>query len=240
MLRSPYESGALFARVRTAYPHLSIVPGTACMLRRAATEDSTVKITPLILLLGACAPLAVTTHYDRSYDFSHASTFSFAANPRRNAPDPASQSDNNIDNSIVRHNLREAIIENLAQKGIAYQKEGGQVLVSYYVNAAQKERQVATYPNYGWDYGYGMDYGYGYGYGAGWQYGYDFSPLSNEPFLDTQYYQEGTVIIDVVDPANKHLVWRGKGVREISATADETALKIRRTTAKILRTFPPR
>lgn len=201
------------------------------------------KIALSIFFLNACSSLAVTSNFDRAYDFSHASTFSFAPNPRRDTPQPSSEPDSLIDNSIVRRHLRAALVDVLAKKGFVYQKEGGQLLVAYYVNAVSKERLIANHSNYGWDYGYGVDNGYGYGYGwpgAGWNYGYNFAPISPEPMLDVQRYEEGTVVIDIVDPATKHLVWRGRGIRDISVTADETALKIRKTSEKILGSFPPR
>jgi len=209
--------------------------GEARQIRTVASGWDRVHVAALtILFLSACSSLAVTTNFDRGYDFSHISTFSFGAPPRR---DKAESTDVRLENSIAHRNLRDGIKETMGQMGITYQKDGGQVLVNYYVNMVNKKRPI---DDYGWDYGYGMDYGYGYGYGPGWNYGYNFSPVSNEALLDARKYQEGTVIIDVVDAATKHLAWRGQGVRDISATADETALKIRKTVKTILAAFPPR
>ncbi|HEX9253088.1 MAG TPA: DUF4136 domain-containing protein [Ignavibacteriaceae bacterium] len=76
---------------------------------------------------------------------------------------------------------------------------------------------------------------YGYGYGPYWgRYG----GTSN---VDVSQYDEGTLIIDVIDMAKKELVWRGTGTGAIdpNATVEERTANINSAVAQILAQFPP-
>ncbi len=57
-----------------------------------------------------------------------------------------------------------------------------------------------------------------------------------EPMV-TQYTQ-GTVIVDVFDPKNKELLWRGQGVAAVSDNQDQYVQELQATVAAILAKFP--
>jgi len=76
---------------------------------------------------------------------------------------------------------------------------------------------------------------YGYGYGPYWgRYG----GASN---IDVSQYDEGTLIIDVIDLNKKELVWRGTGTGALNpnATVEERTANINNAVAQILAQFPP-
>jgi hypothetical protein len=76
---------------------------------------------------------------------------------------------------------------------------------------------------------------YGYGYGPYWgRYG-------GTGNIDVSQYDEGTLIIDVIDMSKKELVWRGigKGVIDPNATVEERTANINNAVAQILAQFPP-
>jgi hypothetical protein len=76
---------------------------------------------------------------------------------------------------------------------------------------------------------------YGYGYGPYWgRYG-------GTTNIDVSQYDEGTLIIDVIDMAKKELVWRGTGTGAIdpNATVEERTANINSAVAQILAQFPP-
>ena len=76
---------------------------------------------------------------------------------------------------------------------------------------------------------------YGYGYGPYWgRYG-------GTTNIDVSQYDEGTLIIDVIDLAKKELVWRGTGTGAIdpNATVEERTANINSAVAQILAQFPP-
>jgi hypothetical protein len=76
------------------------------------------------------------------------------------------------------------------------------------------------------------DSGYAYGprghwYGAGG--------------LDVYQYEEGTLIVDIVDNGSRDLVWRGTaiGIVDPGATPQEKTERINEAVAKIFEEFPP-
>lgn len=76
---------------------------------------------------------------------------------------------------------------------------------------------------------------YGYGYGPYWgRYG-------GTTNVDVSQYDEGTLIIDVIDLNKKELVWRGTGTGAIdpNATVEERTANINSAVAQILAQFPP-
>ena len=76
---------------------------------------------------------------------------------------------------------------------------------------------------------------YGYGYGPYWgRYG-------GTTNIDVSQYDEGTLVIDVIDMNKKELVWRGtgKGAIDPNATVEERTANINNAVAQILAQFPP-
>jgi hypothetical protein len=92
------------------------------------------------------------------------------------------------------------------------------------VHAGTKEKMQIN------NYGYG---GYGYGmYGSGWGPGYGMSQT------DVSYYDETTVIIDIIDTNKKELAWRGTGTGIIRGKLSEEERNA--VIAKIMEEFPPK
>jgi hypothetical protein len=77
------------------------------------------------------------------------------------------------------------------------------------------------------------DWGYGYGPWGGWYGGGG---------LDVYEYEEGTLIVDIVDNRTRKLVWRGTAVRIIDpgATPEEKTEHINEAVGKIFEDFPPK
>jgi hypothetical protein len=76
---------------------------------------------------------------------------------------------------------------------------------------------------------------YGYGYGPYWgRYG-------GTTNVDVSQYDEGTLIIDIIDLTKKELVWRGTGTGALNpnATVEERTANINNAVAQILALFPP-
>lgn len=76
------------------------------------------------------------------------------------------------------------------------------------------------------------DWGYRYGPWGGWHGGGG---------LDVYEYEEGTLVVDVVDHASRNLAWRGTavGIVDPSATPQEKTEEINEAVAKIFEDFPP-
>jgi hypothetical protein len=48
----------------------------------------------------------------------------------------------------------------------------------------------------------------------------------------------GTLVIDIIDPGSKTVIWRGWGRAEVNLTPEQTEQLIQKITAEILRNFP--
>jgi hypothetical protein len=118
--------------------------------------------------------------------------------------------------------IRAAVDHELAAKGYqaaAPAKAG--FLVGYHV--VVKERVDAATLG-GW-----------YGHGGWWGPGQPVQPV-------VRRYEEGTLILDVIDPATDRLLWRGTGTAVVDPDASPKAKERRINTvvAKVLERFPPK
>ncbi len=59
--------------------------------------------------------------------------------------------------------------------------------------------------------------------------------------MNTRKFEEGTLIIDFLDPATHTLLWRGTGSAEVVAGRPENEVteNVKRAVRKILAGFPP-
>ena len=81
-----------------------------------------------------------------------------------------------------------------------------------------------------------QSYGYGYGYGAWGRPG-----MYGTGGVDVTQYQQGTLIIDIIDMTDQKLVWRGTGtgVMSDSPSVEERTQNINNAISKMLAQFPP-
>jgi len=77
---------------------------------------------------------------------------------------------------------------------------------------------------------------YGYGYGAWGRPG-----MYGTGGVDVSQYQQGTLIIDVIDMTNQKLVWRGigTGVLSESPSVEDRTENVNNAVNRILEPFPP-
>lgn len=131
--------------------------------------------------------------------------------------------DNRVNNDLVATRVINAVDEVMAAKGYGKVQRGADFLVGWHASLVGKVA-VTTVNRY-----------YGYGYGR-WRRG-------GVVVQDTRVreYDEGTLIIDVVDASSNELVWRGSAQGEVRATSavEERNERIREVVSKILEGFPP-
>ena len=165
-----------------------------------------------------CSSISVRHDYEPSQvDAMQAyTTYSWLSLPQRDDP--------RIHNEIVENRVVEAVDTELAAKGYEKVADGADFKVGYHValSSAIAVTQVNEY------------YGYGYRY---WR------PYSAYGFTNTYVteYQQGTLIVDVVDTNSDELVWRGFAQSEVSPTSDpeKNRGKINKAVEKIFAKFPP-
>src|SRR6202011_2292027 len=76
---------------------------------------------------------------------------------------------------------------------------------------------------------------------AEWDYGYRYDPLwwsDPGPYPPAVTYTEGTVIVDVINPSTKELLWRGQGVARVSDDQGQYEQDLGKTVTAILDKFP--
>ncbi|TGE09819.1 DUF4136 domain-containing protein [Hymenobacter fodinae] len=157
----------------------------------------------LIGLLSSCSsPVAV--QQKPGVDFSRYRTYDWAKTDVKSA---------DSQNPIYKSSLNDEMIQNainteMAKRGIR-QVQGNakpDFYLTYHLYIEEAERQVANPPAPGYAFPYAMSYrgrflpiNYGYWY---------TTPYYNTGYR-TETYQEGTMILDVVDARSHNLVWRG-------------------------------
>jgi hypothetical protein len=176
-------------------------------------------IVTLILMYTGCSSVSVTTDHDPEADFSKYKTYLWYAGEM-----PAD--DNLSANPLVKKRVASSVEKDLESKGFTKGADGKADLVVI-ISAGSKEKMQVT------NYGYG---GYGYGrYGRGWGGGYGGS------YTDVHYYEETTLLIDLIDVELKELVWRGSGTGTVKSYDDQQEMQeaIDAVVAKIMYDFPP-
>lgn len=166
----------------------------------------------LILALGACNNVQVRTVVAPGAVFRGRTTFHLLS-PKMRGSVQLAPNDPMLVNSIAYRRVRLAIRTALEKKGYRYVEEGESMNIAYYASAHQK-LDVRTF-----------DYGYGW---------------HRWPRQRTEVYEytQGTVILDVVDPATHELLWRGQGRAAVSDDPDKFAEQLEETVSKILEKFP--
>ena len=170
-----------------------------------------VSIILISVFLFGCSSISVNHDYDPQYDFSKLKTFGFI-------PIPA---DAGID-QLSAGKLDAAIKSQLIPKGftVADKPDFGIALMF-------SSKTKTSVQSYGYGYGYGGYWGHPGMYGAGG--------------VDVYQYDEGTLVIDVVDMSDQKLIWRGTatGTMSQSPSMEERTEKINTAVAKIFADFPP-
>ena len=163
----------------------------------------------LAVLLGACAT-PPNIQWNKDYDFSHVKSYRWQ--------DPAGPS--LVQSNPFMHKfIQDEIEKRLMAAGLTKAAPGAtaDVLVTYH-GSVQNNVQLQSD-----SYGYGFG---GYGMGGWGMYGYGMAgPVSTTTRVVE--YKEGTLIVDIVDPTKKELVWRGSSTPIlIDASNDKTEKNI--------------
>jgi len=184
--------------------------------------------TAAALTLAACGPaVQVRTAISPDAGFSALRTFKVLPTPTPRIADVQSEGGGANDPMLVNSLSNRALRADLAQAftGLGYvaNDSNPDFAVAYY--ACTKQKTDITY----WDYGYSLRPRWWRGWGPRWR--------AMEAPTVTDYTQ-GTVIVDVVDPRTKELLWRGQGVAVVSDDQQQYQQELQKTVAAILAKFP--
>jgi hypothetical protein len=174
----------------------------------------------LVAAAAACNPVTVRTTEAPDAHLSKLRTFTIATPTVKKANAVSDNNDPMLSNSIANQTLRQDLAMDFQAKGYTLTSESPSFAVAYYASAQQK-LDVTN-----WDYGYQY-----WGYHRFWHgYGY--------PTETIQQYTEGTVVVDVIDPATKELLWRGQGQAAVSQDPATYTAELAKTVQAIVAKFP--
>jgi len=172
----------------------------------------------LFFLITACSGIQVSQDFEQGFDFSGLKTFDWKSN------------ENNewglTNNDLVDRRIRNAVVNTLKAKQFTQDdSENPDFLISYDLTVEQ--RISSSNVSGGVSMGRSTAGRHGsIGIGTG-------SQIST--------YDQGTLIIDVVDVASNKLVWRGVGSQALPDLSDPQQLtdRVNETVAAVLKQFPP-
>lgn len=128
---------------------------------------------------------------------------------------PSQSGDTKIAGSNADLNIKDAATQALSSKGLKLSQSHPDLIVNY-----SRIVGKGTYTTYYSPYYGGWGFGLGWGRWGGWYnpyyaFGGPFSYYGNITYADREHYKEGTLIIDLIDPQTRKIVWRGFGVGEV-------------------------
>ncbi|MET0515778.1 MAG: DUF4136 domain-containing protein [Nitrospiraceae bacterium] len=176
----------------------------------------------MVACVVGCTDINVKTDFDQTADFSKFQTFAFAGMTDLNQ-------NGVLANSLVRKRIETAIARELTKKGMSQVglDQNPDLLVHYWMGVKDKQQIDTMGPSMG-AYGWHGRYGYGGGYGGGGYGG-----------VTSYEYQEGTLIMDLIEPTGKQLVWRATVVANLEDTAADNTELGKEAIAKAFEKYPP-
>jgi len=186
-----------------------------------------------IFMLGlGCATVDVAYDFDPEADFSALHTYGWQPIPKRSKAD-----------AFVIKRIKAAVAQEMDAKGFRESESAPDFTIALH---GSKERKVDVQE---WGYSYSpRAYYHPYGFrddrpgglsGPRWGRGEDYEEYRSG--TDVYEYEEGTLIIDIVDAKKKELLWRGSATDVIDplASPEERTRTINETVKSILVNFPP-
>jgi hypothetical protein len=163
-----------------------------------------------VLVAAGCSSMSVHSDYDHNVDFSKYRTWSWLPKKSESMDTGAGIS------PIVKRRIADAIGEELSAKG--FQKASSpDFYVVFFAGVQQRQELRSSGPVYG-------PYGYGFGWGA--------------TDIYTYTYEEGSLVIDVVDAKKNEAVWRGTASGVVGRDSGD-GQKVDEVVRKVLMSFPP-
>jgi uncharacterized protein DUF4136 len=169
----------------------------------------------LALTTSACASAVdVRTQLAPDANLGGRSTFWILPVPPRTTDVASAASDDPmLANSITNRALVNELTRAFEGRGYTVNVTNPDFTVAYYASTREK-LNINT-----WNYGYSW---------RRWPRGY----------TDVTEYTEGTVIVDVIDPATKELLWRGQGASAVSSDPAKYTADLNKAVTAILSKFP--
>ena len=175
-------------------------------------------ILSMLSLLGGCVAPEIRSDFDAGYSFAGLKTWAWLEPVRVVTSDELGAAD------LASKRIHRAVDAQMQAKGFVLAKEGERPDFFVVSHAAVQHRIDNQYIS--------ETYGYGYGRWGGAAYERTLSYA----------YDEGSLVIDVLEPTGKEVVWRGsaRSAIDLNVTAEQRTTRINDAVAKVLADFPPK
>ena len=192
----------------------------------------------LIVVLSACSnDITIDSDFNNSVDFSTYRSYRWHDGNEFNL---ASQEF--LASDLMDQRIRQNVNDQMLNKGIRHRDNGPVNFLINYSVTTQDRIDVNTYNTYG---GYGPGYTYvGYGALGPYRYSgvgvrYTYGSMNTETVISQ--YTQGTLVLDIIEPLENQLVWRGiaEGKIKESSSQSERIEVIEDIIRRILNGFPP-
>lgn len=206
---------------------MRLIPSTMHRITVARALPTTLIIAGALAASACASAVQVRTQLAPDAMVAGRRTFRIMSVPPRRADVASARSDDPmLANSITNRALVDDLTRAFEARGYTPSADSATFSVAYYASAREK-LDITN-----WDYGY-PNWGYGWGRRGWW--GPRFGP---SPYPAVTQYTEGTVVIDVIDPASKNLLWRGEGVSDVSDDPATYSKQLNKTVTAIVSKFP--
>jgi hypothetical protein len=167
-----------------------------------------------VLLAAGCSSVSVSHDFDPKVDFASLRTYGWISAPKSTSSDSIQRE--LASDSLIEGRVKKAVNQQLALKGLRETTQNPDFLVAFHTGVEDKTDIQS------WGYGYGY-----WGMGGGG--------------ISTINYQQGTLILDFVDPKTQNLIWRGVGKEVLSGgtSPEKRQERINDAVQAILKKYPP-
>ncbi len=182
----------------------------------------TITIVATALVLGA--PLfaqKVSVEYAHQADFSDFKTYRWGKN-KAQLPDPAEDA-----------HIKQKLDRVFQEKGLQRVASGAADMVVTYQATVQTQQQVDSYVDDD-DMGFG-----GWGWGPGWGWGWGDMD-ADSPVSQVVTIHKGDLLVDMADPANKHMLFRGYASGAFHSDPVKEDKLMSKAIEKMFKNFPPK
>jgi hypothetical protein len=168
----------------------------------------------IAVAFGGCGPsISVTQDYDKEADFTKLKSFAWMSVPNTAVGSVKAATERN---SLLDKRIKNAVNSELVTKGYEMNEASPDFVMMYHVGVDDKVNVT--------------DWGYGYP-----------SPYWGGRNVSVYQYTQGTLILDIIDPSNKQLIWRGEaqGTVNPDASPEDREARLGRAVQELLASFPP-
>jgi hypothetical protein len=164
------------------------------------------------IALGCLPTIQVRTQTAPGANIASRSTFRILATPAVHGLS-LDAIDPMLDNSITNRSIREDIRAALEARGYVRNVDHPDVTIAYYATLQTKFELTS------------------------WDYGYTWRDWPRE-YAVTTPYEQGTVLIDVIDAKTNELLWRGRSAADVSTDPDAYQHELRKAVMAITKELP--